>query len=198
MNLKKTMLFFAVAGILASCGTKEEEKVADHVLTADTKASTIEWRGAENAEHFHVGVISLKEGSLTMNGDSLVGGRFVVDMSSIEAKTEGYPAEKLAYLTSHLKDTAFFFVAENPEVSVDIHSYANGKMKATFNILGAAIEQEVLVKLTADEKGATIVGDFKLDVSSTSMPYAKEINPETGKPALMPELEFKINLVLKK
>jgi hypothetical protein len=30
------------------------------------------------------------------------------------------------------------------------------------------------------------------------MPYAKEINPETGKPSLIPELEFKINLVLNK
>lgn len=198
MNLKKTMLFFAVAGLLAACGTKEEEKVADHVLTADTKASTIEWKGAENAEHFHVGVISLKEGSLTMNGDSLVGGRFVVDMASIEAKTEGYPAEKLAYLGTHLKDTAFFFVAENPEVSVDVHSYTDGKMKATFNILGVAIEQEVPVKLTSDDKGATISGDFKIDISSTNMPYTKEINPETGKPSLIPELEFKINLVLKK
>jgi polyisoprenoid-binding protein YceI len=198
MNLKKTMLFFAVASILASCGTKEAEKIADHVLSADTKASTIEWRGAENAEHFHVGVISLKEGNLTMNGDSLVSGRFVVDMGSIEAKTEGYPSEKLAYLTTHLKDTAFFFVAQNPEVSVDIHSYNDGKMKATFNVLGASIEQEVPVKLTTTEKGATITGDFKLDISSTSMPYAKEINPETGKPSLIPELEFKINLVLNK
>jgi hypothetical protein len=198
MNLKKTMLLFAVAGLMASCGTKEEEKVADTVLSADTKASTIEWRGAENEEHFHVGVISLKEGSLTMNGDSLVSGRFVVDMGSIEAKTEGYPAEKMAYLSTHLKDTAFFFIAENPEVSVDIHSYADGKMKATFNVLGVAIEQEVPVKLTTTDKGASITGDFKLDISSTNMPYAQEINPETGKPSLMPELEFKINLVLNK
>jgi hypothetical protein len=37
-----------------------------------------------------------------------------------------------------------------------------------------------------------------LDISSVNMPYAKEINEETGKPALQPELEFDMNVVLKK
>lgn len=198
MTLKKSIIMFASVALLASCGTKEAEKIEDHVLTADTKASTIEWRGAENDEHFHVGVINLKEGSITMNGDSLVGGRFVVDMATIEAKTEGYPEAKLAYLGSHLKDTAFFFIAEHPMVTVDVNSYSDGKMNTTFNILGVAIEQEVPVKMTITEKGATIVGDFKLDISTTNMPYTKDINEETGKPSLIPVLDFKINLVLNK
>lgn len=193
------MLMAAFTGVLLSCGNNEtEEKVEDVSYTADVKASTIEWKGEENAEHFHVGTVNLKEGNLVMNGDSIVSGKFIVDMSTITPTTEGYPAEKLAYLSTHLKDTAFFFVAQNPEVSVDVHSYSNGKMKATFNILGGTVDAEVPVKLTSDDKGATITGDFKLDISKVNMPYSKEINPETNKPALVPELGFKINLVLKK
>jgi hypothetical protein len=199
MKLINVFMTGAIAVSLAACGSKEsEEKVEDVVYSADIKASTIEWRGEENAEHFHQGTVALKEGSLTMNGEELVSGRFVVDMSTITPKTEGYPAAKLDYLSTHLKDTAFFFVAEHPEVSVDINSYSNGKLSATFNILGQSIEQEVPVKITHDEKGATIKGEFKLDISKTNMPYAKEINPETNKPALVPELGFKIDLVLKK
>jgi hypothetical protein len=199
MKLINLILLGSAVAMMSSCGNGEkEEKVEDVVFNADVKTSTIEWKGMENDQHFHVGTVMLKEGNLTMNGDQVVGGHFVVDMSTITAKTEGYPVEKLDYLNTHLKDTAFFFVAQHPDVTVDVTSYEKGKLKATFNILGASIEQEVPVKLTSDEKGATITGDFKLDISSVNIPYAKEINPETNKPALVPSLDFKINLVLKK
>jgi polyisoprenoid-binding protein YceI len=199
MKLMNLMMAVAAVGTLASCGgNTEEQEVAEVTFSANTKASVIEWKGAENDEHFHVGTISLSEGSITMKGEELTGGKFVVDMNSIVPTTEGYPAEKLDYLASHLKDTAFFFVSDFPQVTVDVHSYADGKMKATFNLLGAAIEQEVPVKLTQTNDEVSIKGAFKLDVSSAKMPYAQGINEETGKPALKPELEFNIDLKLKK
>ncbi len=197
MKLKNMFLFIAGTALLASCGTQNEE-IESVTYSVDVKESTINWRGAENEQHFHTGTVSFAEGSLTMTGEEVTGGTFVVDMNTIVANTEGYPAAKLEYLTSHLKDADFFMVSENPKVMVDVKSYKDGKMQAVFTILGTTIEQEVPVTLTTDEKGATLAGKFKLDISSTSMPYAKEINEETGKPSLQPELEFDMNIVLKK
>jgi polyisoprenoid-binding protein YceI len=197
MKLKNMFLLVAGTAILASCGSKSEE-VEAVTYAVDVKESNVNWRGAENDQHFHTGTVAFAEGTLTMTGEEVTGGTFAIDMNSIVANTEGYPAEKLEYLTSHLKDTDFFLVTENPKVTVEVKSYKDGKMQAVFNVLGASIEQEVPVTLTTDEKGATIKGKFKLDISSVNMPYAKEINEETGKPALQPELEFDMNVVLKK
>lgn len=199
MKILNLIIATAAVGMLASCGNQTEEaEVTETTYTADTKASVINWKGGENDQHFHVGTISLSEGTITMKGEEVTGGHFVVDMSSINATTEGYPKEKLDYLTAHLKDTAFFFVSDFPQVTVDVEGYKDGKMNATFNILGTKITQEVPVKLTSNESSVEIKGAFKLDISSTSMPYAKGINEETGKPALQPELEFDIDLKLKK
>jgi polyisoprenoid-binding protein YceI len=199
MKKNSILLFAAAALFTVSCGESTTEETIEEVsYSADVKSSTISWRGAENDEHFHTGTISLKEGSLTMKGDEVVSGTFTVDMKTINAKTEGYPAEKMAYLNSHLADTAFFFVSDFPEVSVDILSYSKGKMKARFSILGSELEQDIAVTLKQDDKGASIVGKFKLNIETLNMPYLNEKNEETAKPALMPELEFDINLVLKK
>lgn len=200
MKKKSILLFVGASLFLASCGGENtpDETVEEVAYSADVKGSTINWRGAENAEHFHTGTIALKSGTLTLKGEEVVAGQFVVDMNSISANTEGYPAEKLAYLNSHLTDTAFFFVSDFPEVTVDVLSYSMGKMKARFSLLGSELEQEVPVKITSDEKEAAITGKFKLNIESLNMPYLKEVNEETGKPALMPELEFDLNIVLKK
>jgi len=197
MKMKNMFLLIAGTALLASCGSKSEE-LESVTYSVDVKESTINWRGAENEQHFHTGTVAFAEGSLTMTGDEVTGGTFTVDMNTIVANTEGYPEAKLEYLSSHLKDADFFSVSENAKVTVEVKSYKDGKMKAVFNILGTAVEQEVPVVLKADDKGATIQGKFKLDISETNMPYAKEINEETGKPALQPELEFDMNVVLKK
>ena len=198
---RNSILLFAAAALFAvSCSDAEstEENTAEEVsYTADVANSTINWRGAENDEHFHTGTIKLKEGSLTMKGDELISGSFTVDMNSISAATEGYPAEKMAYLNAHLKDTAFFFTADHPEVMVEALSYKEGKMNAKFTILGVELEQEVPVTITQDDKGAAIAGKFTLDISKTKMPYLSEKN-EGGGPALKPGLEFEIDLKLNK
>jgi hypothetical protein len=197
MKLKNIFLMMAGSALIASCGSKAEE-VTTETFSVVVDESTINWRGAENEQHFHTGTVSFAEGSLMMTGDEVTGGTFLVDMNTIVANTEGYPEAKLEYLTSHLKDTDFFLVKDNPKVTVDVKSFKDGKLQASFNVLGTVIEQDVPVTLTKEENSITIKGNFKLDISSTSMPYAKEMNEETGKPSLQPELEFDMNIVLKK
>ncbi|MES2800292.1 MAG: YceI family protein [Bacteroidota bacterium] len=197
MNIKNLALGVLVAGFVASCGTTET-KVENVTLSADTKASTIEWRGEENDLHFHTGTIALKEGELIMNGDSVVSGKFVVDMNSIDAKTEGYPAEKMAYLNLHLRDSTIFNVAKFPTATVTVLGYKNGKIDAEFEVLGVKMKQEVPAKLTSTATSATLAADFQLNITDAKIPFAQVINPETSLPALNPNLTFKINLVLKK
>lgn len=108
-NFKQlTIALFVVAGIFsADAQTKE----------VDVKASKITWLGKKVTGQ-HDGNVSLKEGSLTMKNDVLVGGEFVVDMNSITVADlkAGQGKEKLE---GHLKADDFFGVEKYPTAKLD-------------------------------------------------------------------------------
>lgn len=198
MKNKGILLFSSIALLAVSCSTPEEPKVEDTVFNLDTETSTLWWQGEENAEHFHTGNISFSDGTITMNGDSLVSGEFTIDPTTIAPNTEGYPAEKMAYLKSHLLDTAFLFTAEYPTVTVKTGTYADGKLKTTINVRGVDIETEVPVTVKSTEKEVRIKGEFTVDFAKTMMPYLTEVNPETGAPGAKSGFKFKMDLKLEK
>lgn len=85
----------------------------------DTNASIIEW-GASKVTGSHNGTVNLKSGSLTADGEIITGGKFVIDMPTIEDKDmTGEYKEKLE---GHLKDTDFFEVGKFPEGTFEIAS----------------------------------------------------------------------------
>ncbi len=97
----------------------------------EVKESTIKWEG-EKLTGSHDGVIQLKEGFFLMDGDELVGGEFVVDMSTIEVKDlEG---DNKAKLEGHLNSDDFFGVENHGEAKFTIKTAA--KKGDTYGISG--------------------------------------------------------------
>ncbi len=75
--------------------------------------SEIKWTGKKvSGEHF--GNINLKEGSITLKGNAIVAGKFVIDMTSITVK-DLEPGEWHDKLLGHLKSDDFFGVEKYPE-----------------------------------------------------------------------------------
>lgn len=201
MKRNGLLMMAAVSLIAASCGNTETEVAEEAVSVTyalDTEASSLKWHGEENEEHFHDGTIHFTEGTFTVKGDEVESGQFVIDATSITPKTEGYPDEKMAYLKSHLMDTAFLFTAEYPTVTVSTGAYTDGKLSTTINVRGVDITTEIPVEVVVNEESATISGDFSVDFAKSNMPYLNEINPETGKPGAKSEFSFTMNLKLKK
>lgn len=200
---KASVLFLAMAAVgltAVSCSSneeEEEEKVEKVVYTLDASASTLQWHGEENENHFHDGVIQVTEGTLTMEGDELVSGEFTIDPKSIQGQTEGYPEEKLAYLSGHLQDTAFLFVAEYPTIKVTTQSYKDGNLTATINVRGVDLTAVMPVEIKTTEDGATMTGDFAVNFSPVGMPYL-EMKNEEGQPAAKSSIQFKMDLKLNK
>lgn len=193
----------AVALVGASCSSNDENETNDEMMeevtyTLDTESSSLKWHGEENAEHYHDGTIAFSEGTFTMKGGEAVSGSFEIDPNSIKPMTEGYPQEKMDYLKSHLLDTAFFFAAEYPNITVTTRAYKDGKLNTTINVRGIDITTDVPVTIETTENGATISGDFSIDFADTKMPYLVEPDPETGKPGAKSAFEFSMNLVLNK
>jgi polyisoprenoid-binding protein YceI len=202
---KASVLLFAMAAVVfAACSSKEEsdetnaEEVQEVTYTLDTEASTLKWHGEENESHYHDGVITVTEGSMIMAGDAAVSGSFTIDPSTIQGQTEGYPDEKMDYLSSHLKDTAFLFTAEYPTIKVTTGAYENGELAATINVRGVDLKTKIPVKVEQKDDKAMISGKFGLDFSPVGMPYLAQINEETGEPAAKSNIQFDMNLVLNK
>jgi len=83
------------------------------IITKDVKVkeSTIKWN-AYKVTGQHYGFIQLKEGTLSFENGQLVGGTFVVDMTSLTVEDQKGMKKKI--LTKHLKSNDFFDVKNHP------------------------------------------------------------------------------------
>lgn len=117
----------------------------------NVKESTIIWKGKKILGS-HTGTIKLKEGYIEMEGDQLVGGAFVVDMTTIEdTDMEG---KSKAKLEKHLRSEDFFSVDLFPTASLVIkNAIKNGN---TYETTGELTIKGITHALTFDlEMGAT-------------------------------------------
>ena len=193
---KLNFLFIAIAAItLASCGGSD--KAAEKATySLDTETSSLKWKGSKSAEYFHIGSVKFTEGSIDMEGENLVAGKFTIDMNSIVTEDATLPEDKKAYLTGHLKDTVFFFTAENPNVTVTVNGYENGKLDAVISVLGQDMKQSIPVKVKSDAKKVTINGKFDLDFAALNL-AGMQPDPETGEKVLS-VVSYDLNLTLNK
>lgn len=183
--------------------TTEEEvvEVESVTYTLDAENSTLGWAASMNPEYGHSGTVSISSGSITMEGEELTGGSFVVDMASIDDTSLEDP--KSEYLAGHLMGTVvdedhpvnmFFNTPDFPTVEVKLGEYKDGNLTTTLVILGSEITQDIAVTITSDDNGATIKGQFSMNFASLNMPGLAPM--EQG--SISPEFEFDLNVVLKK
>ena len=118
--MKKLMIAALVAFVTFSFTTIDVEK-----KEVKTEESKVVWKGYK-VTGSHEGTISLKSGFLSFEEDKLVGGEFVMDMTSLLCTDlEG---EYKGKLEGHLKSDDFFGTATYPTASLMITDVeANGK-----------------------------------------------------------------------
>lgn len=130
-NTIKLSMILASAIALASCGggvKSTESKDADSAAKAgagaqsyqvDVTKSSVKWKGSSSLGYAHFGTMSIKSGSLMMEGAALKAGKFTIDMASIKCE-DLTDAEKNKKLITHLSDTDFFAVSKFPEAVFEI------------------------------------------------------------------------------
>lgn len=145
MKTKKILLGFAfVLGTLILNTNVSAQKIMD----LDLEKSKVEWFG-KKVTGVHNGSVILKSGSLEMKGARIVGGEFVMDMTTI--KNTDIESDKYRNnLETHLRSDDFFGVAKFPESKFVI--------KESINLE----EGMTLVKGELSIKGITKPLEFKL------------------------------------
>ncbi|MGB0429478.1 MAG: YceI family protein [Bacteroidia bacterium] len=152
--------------------TEAETATAD-TYTIDTEASNIRWEGSAVGVYSHFGDINIQEGMLELTGETVTGGSFVVDMTSIDPKDENYGEENpKEYLVGHLSKGDFFLVEEYPTSSFEITSMTENGIVGNLTIRDKTNEEtveietmEVLEDGTVNAKGKLTFDRQKYDVA---------------------------------
>lgn len=201
MKIANLILMAGAAFTIASCGSNaategnEENQVEMKTLKVDTETSSLGWKGSKSPEYFHTGEVKFTEGSVEMVDGNLASGTFTIDMTSISVKDETLPDDKKAYLAGHLMSPDFFNAEAHNKVTVTAGALENGKLPITINVMGQEIKDVVPVKLTSDENGATLTGNFTVDFAAAKVPgFAAQEKPED---TIQSKIDFTLNVVLK-
>ncbi len=88
------------------------------VFKVDAAKSKIAWVGQNVAGGKHTGEIAISKGNLTLDGDKLVNGDFVVDIASISVTD--LSGDRATRLADHLRSEDFFDAPKFPEAKFKI------------------------------------------------------------------------------
>ncbi|RTQ46234.1 YceI family protein [Hymenobacter gummosus] len=141
--MKKFILPLLVAGALfaAPAYAQKQNPVAAAAVSKSTKGaqtytvqpqlSTLGWVGKKVGGQ-HNGTVAVKDGSVQVKGNQIVGGTFAFDMNSIKVE-DLKDAEWNGKLVGHLKNDDFFGVSSNPTANFVITSVKPIKADASGN-----------------------------------------------------------------
>lgn len=158
---------FATLVTTNAFAAKEKAKTAEKPIPAagemkiefDPASSVMKWEG-KKVTGTHHGQIKLKSGFVTMNGKELVGGEFVVDMTTITDEDLA-DAEYNQKLVKHLSSEDFFDVAKYPTSVLKIKS-----AKSVHGFTGPTYE---------------VTGDLTMKDKTNEVKFPAEIKTKDGK-----------------
>ena len=139
------------------------------------KESTIVWEGKKITGSSHSGTVALKEGFFEIDNDLLVGGKFVIDMTSI-ANTDIDNEDRNHKLVNHLKSEDFFAVSEFPTATLVIDSIEQltetGNFKANGTLTVKGISNPVDFNISAEDRVATVL--LEIDRTKFNVRYGSD------------------------
>lgn len=186
MKLLKSLLIIAVIFTAAAFTTPVKK-------TINISESSITWKGKKILGS-HTGIINLKEGHLEMDGDLLVGGMFVVDMTSISV-TDLEAGKGKEKLEGHLKSADFFGIEAHPTATLVIKkAIKNGNtydVSADITIKGTT--ETISFELEMGKSAA--ITSFKIDRTKFGIRYGSgSFGDDLGDKAISDKFLLDVNL----
>ena len=123
-----SLLAFASLFLFAFTGNLDQQKIE-----FNPEASKITWTGYKVTGE-HTGTINLQSGALVYEGEKLVGGSFVIDMTSI--KNTDLEGDYKGKLEGHLKSADFFGVEKYPTAKLEFTQVVERGKPGDYKIVG--------------------------------------------------------------
>tara|TARA_R110002167_G_scaffold19074_1_gene70863 strand:+ start:1908 stop:2489 length:582 start_codon:yes stop_codon:yes gene_type:complete len=193
--MKKSILSIALVaffGLSATASTPNEGEKKQ----VKVSESTVTWKGYKVTGE-HNGSIKLKSGFLEMKGKKLIGGEFVVDMTTLSNNdlAAGQGKEKLE---GHLKSADFFGVDANPTSKL-VFSSVKPMNENSYTVTGdltiKGISKPVTLVVSMFENKATAT--IKVDRTKYDIKYGSgSFFDDLGDKAIYDEFDLVVDLAL--
>ena len=173
---------FLITLLVSSCANTETKKIEptlevqelDSVLQSlniNTSTSSVEWKGVMVGIYSHNGFVSIKEGNLVYQGNSITGGSITIDMETMTQSDSLYKTEENK-LVAHLESPDFFDVANFPTATFEITSSDLGTNKVYGNLTVKGItDSEVVENVIFDGETKSATGTLKFDRQKYGVTY---------------------------
>jgi len=191
--------------------TPAEEEAADEaaadgeaaVYVVDPAASTVQWYGSKPIGASESGTVNIAEGELSFNGDQLVEGTVVIDMTSLATTSQsGGMAEQLL---GHLSSDDFFGVETYPTATLVLKSAEPTEVAGQYRVVAdltikeTTKEIEFLTNVTVADDTLTgraeiVVNRADFDVRYGSAAFFSDL----GDNLISDEMEMTVTLVATK
>ncbi len=183
--MKNTTLIaftFIITLFISSCGNTEinkqdapsEVQELDSVLKSlniNTSTSSVEWKGVMVGIYSHNGFVSIKEGNLVWQGNTITGGSITIDMETMTQSDSLYKTEENK-LVAHLESPDFFDVANFPTATFEITSSEKSTNTVYGNLTVRGItESEVVEDVIFDVEKKSATGTLKFDRQKYGVAY---------------------------
>ena len=183
--MKNTTLIaftFIITLFISSCGNTEinkqdapsEVQEVDSVLKSlniNTSTSSVEWKGVMVGIYSHNGFVSIKEGNLVWQGNSITGGSITIDMETMTQSDSLYKTEENK-LVAHLESPDFFDVANFPTATFEITSSEKSTNTVYGNLTVRGItDSEVVEDVIFDVEKKSATGTLKFDRQKYGVAY---------------------------
>ena len=132
----------------------------------DTEKSSVGWVGTKLAGQ-HNGTIQIQSGEIEFDGDKWVGGKAVIDMTSIQVEDLKNPGANKS-LRDHLKNSDFFDVKKHKTATLVIEE-VKSKGPGLYDAVGAftikGITRKISFEVSLDQEDGLIFAqaDIKID-----------------------------------
>ncbi|MCR8669340.1 YceI family protein [Aestuariibaculum sp. M13] len=166
--MKKTIKNLAVVALVAftsfAFANNDVEKKAVKV-----ESSSVVWKGYK-VTGSHEGTIALQSGTLSFDGDKLVGGEFVIDMATIN--TTDLDGEMKGNLDGHLKSDDFFGTEKYPTAKL-VFTKVKAKGKNSYAVTGDLTIKGKTAPVTFDISiyGSKATASLKVDRTKYDVRY---------------------------
>ncbi|MCF8256338.1 MAG: YceI family protein [Flavobacteriales bacterium] len=159
--MKKSINIFGAIVAFIALSAFNPSPVGVTFYRIDSANSTIQWKGSKVIGGGHEGTVKLKEGGLQIADGVITGGKFTIDMTSIDnTDLEGAMHDKLV---GHLNSADFFDTAKYPVASLGVtNADAAGNVKALLTIKGQT--HEVMFPTTVTEVNGTVTATATITV----------------------------------
>lgn len=187
---------------------KVEVMTEGTAYNVNTTQSTMEWVGTKPVGKHH-GTIKIKEGNLVVSNNNITGGRFVLDINSIQPDDQDEKGN--TKLRTHLLSADFFEADKYPEATFEITGVSDGiqtgdkevvmkdashTITGNLTIKGVTKSITFPAKVQMSENNIVADANFNIDRTEWSLNYGSD--KSLGDKFIYPEVNFQLHLVANK